>query len=122
MAGFEGLLAYRLAVELADDLRHVMTGWPPLDQWTLGVQMIRSADSIAANIAEAEGRGSFADQKRLLLIARGSAYELQHWIERGFARSLLTDDGFRSRAARVGQLVNGLLRSYRKRTRVTSNE
>ncbi|MEK6277039.1 MAG: four helix bundle protein [Actinomycetota bacterium] len=122
MAGFEDLLAYRLAVELADDLRHVVTGWPPLDQWTLGVQMIRSADSIAANVAEAEGRGSLADQKRLLLIARGSAYELQHWIERGFARSLMTDDSFRARAARVGQLVNGLLRAYRRRIRAASSE
>jgi four helix bundle protein len=122
VASFEDLLAYRLAVELADDLRGAIRTWPPLDQWTVGVQMLRSADSIAANVAEAVGRGTLMDQKRLLLIARGSAYELQHWIERGFARSLIVDDEFRSRASRVGQLVNGLHRSHRRRIRATSNE
>jgi four helix bundle protein len=88
---FEDLLAHRLAVELADDLRESVSTWPAIDQWTLGVQMIRAADSVGANIAEAVGRGSFVDQRRLVLIARGSAYELQHWIERAFSRSLLTD-------------------------------
>ncbi len=122
MAGFEGLLAYRLAVELADDLRQAVSGWSSIDQWTLGVQMVRAADSIGANVAEAVGRGTLVDQRRILLIARGSTYELQHWIERGFSRSLLTDDSYRLRATRVGKLVNGLLRSYRRRARASSNE
>ncbi len=120
MGGFQDLLAYRLAVELADDLRQAVSAWPSIDRWTLGVQMVRAGDSIGANVAEAVGRDSLVDQRRLILIARGSAYELQHWIERGFSRSLLTDDSYRLRAARVGQLVNGLLRSYRRRA--TSNE
>jgi four helix bundle protein len=122
MGNFEDLLAHRLAVELADDLRGALTAWPSIDRWTVGVQMVRAADSVGANIAEAVGRGSLADQQRLLLIARGSVYELQHWIERAFSRGLLSDDAYRSRAARVGQLVNGLLRSYRRRARVTSDD
>jgi four helix bundle protein len=30
--------------------------WSSFDRWTVGQQMVRSADSIGANIAEAAGR------------------------------------------------------------------
>ena len=115
MASFNDLDAYQLAVSLADDLRAIVAEWGSLDQWTLGVQLIRSADSVGANLAEAFGRASRADQQRFLLVARGSVYETQHWIERALTRSLLTDDAFRERAARVGKLVNGLHRAHRDR-------
>jgi four helix bundle protein len=122
VSSFEDLDAYRHAVELADDLRGAVGKWSSIDQWTLGVQLIRAADSVGANIAEAFGRHSPADQGRFLLIARGSVNETQHWIERAYARGLITGNDFRGRAARVGQLVNGLHRAHRKRGRATSNE
>jgi four helix bundle protein len=115
VGSFEDLDAYRLAVSLADDLRARIADWASLDQWTLGVQLIRSADSVGANLAEAFGRASQADRHRFLLFARGSVYEMQHWIERALTRSLLTDDAFRERAASVGRLVNGLHRADRRR-------
>ena len=122
MASYEGLTAYKEASALADSIREVVAGWPSIERWTLGIQLIQSADSVGANIAEAYGRGTYADQARLFLIARGSAYETQHWIERALARSLLSDATYRARAAAVGQLVNGLLRSARRRSRTTSNK
>ena len=91
------------------------------DQWTVGVQLVRSADSVGSNIAEAFGRETPPDQLRFLLFARGSAYETQHWIERAFARSLIADDSYRARAAEIGRLVNGLHRAHRRRARATSN-
>jgi four helix bundle protein len=122
MGRYEHLDAYQRAVALADDLRKAVEEWPPLDKWTVGVQIVRSADSVGSNIAEAYGRHSAADEQRFLLFARGSAHETQHWIERAFARSLLTEDSFRARAAAVGQLVNGLHRAHRKRARAASAE
>jgi four helix bundle protein len=121
VSSYEDLTAYQQAVALADDLRARVADWPSLDQWTLGVQLVRSADSVGANIAEGYGRLSDREQQRFLLIARGSAYETQHWIERAFARSLLADDSFRVRATSVGRLVNGLHRAARKRARATSS-
>jgi len=122
VSNFRDLLAYQHAVALADDLRAAVATWSSLDQWTLGVQLMRAADWIGANIAEAFGRRSPADQGRFLLIARGSANETQHWVERAHARGLITDDGYRARAARVGQLLNGLHRAHRAKARTTNNE
>ncbi len=42
---------------------------------TVGKQIIRSADSIGANIAEGSGRGAYQDNRRFVRIARGSLYE-----------------------------------------------
>ena len=106
-------MAYRLAVALADDVRAEVFRWNRLDAWSLGIQLIRSTDSIGANIAEAYGRHGDADQRRLLYVARGSAYEAEHWIDRAGARDLISD-GFESRIADVIRLLNGLIRFHRR--------
>ncbi|MBW1839565.1 MAG: four helix bundle protein [Deltaproteobacteria bacterium] len=53
-------------------------------------QLIKSADSIGANIAEGTGRGSFKDNRRFARIARGSLFELKHWLRRAYKRELLS--------------------------------
>jgi four helix bundle protein len=53
--GFRQLRVYRESVALADELHAAIKGWPSLERWTVGVQAIRAADSVGANIAEAYG-------------------------------------------------------------------
>jgi four helix bundle protein len=87
--GFEKLRVYNLAEELADLVWDVVTNWDYLPQRTVGIQLINSADSIGANIAEGTGRGSFADNRRFAKIARGSLFEVKHWLRRAYKRKLL---------------------------------
>lgn len=63
----------------------------PIVPDTLGKQLINSADSIGANITEGTGRGSFADNRRFAKIARGSLFELKHWLRRAYKRELSTE-------------------------------
>jgi len=87
---FEKLDIYKLAEQLADGIWQIVAGWNSLAQDTVGKQLIRSADSIGANIAEGSGRGSDKDYVRFLRISRGSLYETKHWLRRAYKRNLLT--------------------------------
>lgn len=88
---FEELEVYRVAERLSDHVWKVVQAWDWLSKKTVGSQLIRSADSIGANIAEGTGRGSFADNKRFVRIARGSLYETRHWLRRAYQRKLLAE-------------------------------
>ena len=104
---------YQRSAELADRLEQEVAGWDKFAQWTVGIQLVRAADSVGANIAEGFGRGAGADRRRILLIARGSLTELEHWIERANARGLLARDRYATDVAEVARLINGLIRSER---------
>ena len=106
------MVAYRLAVEVARDVYRRINGWSSFDRWSLGIQCVRAADSVGANIAEATGRGHGADRRRLLLIARGSLYETEHWLTTASERGLL-ENNLRERVEEAIRALNGLIRSTR---------
>lgn len=86
---FENLRVYQLSEQLADEIWNIVFSWDNFAKNTVGKQIVRSADSIGANIAEGEGRGSFQDNRRFVKIARGSLQETQHWLRRAYKRNLL---------------------------------
>jgi len=90
--GFEDLHVYRRSAEIADAIWDVVPSWSILARDPVGKQIIRSADSIGANIAEGTGRGTYQDNRRFVRIARGSLYETRHWLRRAFRRRLLSQD------------------------------
>ncbi len=49
---FKELRVYKLSEKLADKIWQIVNGWDMFAKNTMGTQMIRSADSIGANIAE----------------------------------------------------------------------
>jgi four helix bundle protein len=61
---FQNLRIYQLSEELDDNIREIIVQWKRLAQDTVGKQLIKSVDSIGANIAEGTGRGSYADNRR----------------------------------------------------------
>lgn len=60
---------YKLAEKLSDMIWDAFDMWPVKPQNTIGYQIIRSSDSIAANLAEGYGRYTPADRKKFYLYA-----------------------------------------------------
>ena len=87
---FENLRVYKLAEDLADEIWNIVLRWDRFARDTIGKQIVRSADSIGANIAEGTGRHDFQDNRRFVRTARGSLNETQHFLRRAFKRNLLT--------------------------------
>ena len=66
--------------------------WDYFKKDTIGKQIVRSADSISANLSESYGRYTFPDRKRFILYARGSLCETINWIEKAISRKLIAED------------------------------
>ena len=84
VSSFEDLDVFRRAYRLSLDLHRASLHFPKIEQFGgLADQMRRSSKSICANIAEGFGkqRKSNAEFKRYLLMAVGSADEMQVWLK-----------------------------------------
>lgn len=81
---------YNLAEKLSDMVWTDYDSWPEKAQRTLGYQVIRSSDSIAANLAEGYGRFTPADRKLFYRYARGSFEETKTWLRKLSRRDLIT--------------------------------
>ena len=101
---FENLRVYNLSEQLSDLIWDIVAGWERFARDTIGKQLVNAADSIGANIAEGTGRGSFADNRRFARIARGSLYEVKHWLRRSYKRNLLTEE----QVANLQKMINEL--------------
>ena len=91
-SNFENLQVYQLAEKLADDIWNIVFHWEEFPKATIGKQIVRSVDSIRANIAEGSGRYNFQDNRCFVRMARGSLNETRHWLRRAYKRNLLTDE------------------------------
>jgi four helix bundle protein len=105
---FRELRVYQRAVELAHELHSAVEHWPIFDRKTIGPQLIRAATSVGANIAEATGRWHENDRRHLLVVARGSLHETEHWIVYCEQRGLIAR-GTTDRTDEISRMLNGLI-------------
>lgn len=106
---YRNLILWQRAQELAHDIIQITKRLP--STWASRViarQVIASATSIAANIAEGHGRFSFGAYRNHLSIARGSTAETDSWIALLRREGLLTDDEERHLHQRCRQLLGML--------------
>ena len=109
---YEELVAWQKAMLLAKMVYGIQKQLPKEEVYGLGDQIRRAVVSIPSNIAEGFGRGSDAEFKRFLAIARGSLFEvktqLQLASELGF---LLLESELMQLIDEVGKLISGLSRT-----------
>jgi four helix bundle protein len=83
---------YKLSEDLSDLIWYAFDEWPKKVQQTIGYQIIRSADSIASNIAEGYGRFTPADRRNFYRYARGSFEETKAWLRKLIRRKVITEN------------------------------
>jgi four helix bundle protein len=85
----EGLKVLQAAESVADTIWSNVIQWDDLGKDTVGKQIVRAADYIGANIAEAFGRLRFGEKVEFLYYARGSLFETKYWMNRADQRRLM---------------------------------
>src|SRR5271169_3710946 len=79
---FEDLQVFQRAYRISLEVHRASLRFPAIEQYVLADQVRRASKSICGNIAEGFGkqRRSNAEFKRYLLMAIGSADEMQVWV------------------------------------------
>jgi four helix bundle protein len=83
VSSVEDLDVFQRAYRASLDLHRASLNFPKIEQYALADQVRRASKSICGNIAEGFGkqRRSSAEFKRYLLMAIGSADEMQVWLK-----------------------------------------
>jgi four helix bundle protein len=85
---------YRMAMDFGEDVYNLVMTFNHFNKNTVGIQLVTSSDSVAANISEGFGRYYYKDKMRFYFYARGSLFESQTWIEKSFKRQMFDEKTF----------------------------
>jgi four helix bundle protein len=100
----EELIVYQSAMKIGDDVWGIVSKWDYFAKSTVGQQLVRSSDSIAANISEGYGRFHFNENRHFVVIARGSLSESKTWIQKAINRNLLDIEAGKNLLAELEKL------------------
>ena len=90
----EDLSAYVRSFRLSNYIWQIVTGWDYLAKKTIGLQLIRSIDSISANIAEGFHRFHKNDKIHFYYYSKGSVGESIDWVKKANIRKLFDTKQF----------------------------
>ena len=92
----EELKVYQLAMNIGERIWMIVSKWDYFAKDTVGKQLVKSVDSIAANLSEGYGRFHYKENKQFCYYSRGSLYETKTWLKKSHDRGLIIDDDFQS--------------------------
>lgn len=87
----EDFQVYNLSMDLGEEIHTIVKGWDYFYKDTIGKQLVRSADSIAANLSEGVGRYHYKERKKFSYYSRGSLFETKTWITKAKNRELIPE-------------------------------
>ena len=90
----EELKVYQESMELGEKVWNLVIKWDNFSKDTMGKQLVKAADSIAANLSEGFGRYHFREKKNFGYYSRGSLYETKTWITKANHRGLIGDKDY----------------------------
>ena len=107
---------YIISEEFSNQIWGIVKHWNYFEKETLGKQLVRAADSISANIAEAFGRYHYKDRQKFGYYARGSFEETKSWLRKSHQRNLLNNcqiEILNTTVAKIGPKLNSLINTFK---------
>ncbi len=116
---FKDLLVFQKAFEISLDVHRISMAFPQLEQFKgIAEQMRRASKGICANIAEGYGKNAYpAEWRRFLMMALGSAHEMQVWISYALQLGYIDEQQaleWDAAYEEVGRMLQGLIQKLGK--------
>ncbi len=118
------LVVWQKAMDLVEAVYRQTQSFPKEELYGLSSQLRHAVVSIPSNIAEGQGRNGPIEFARFLNIAYGSLLEVETQLLIAFRLRYIKEtdlQGIMELVSRVGQLINGLLRSLKNGPRPTDH-
>ncbi|MDB5193263.1 MAG: four helix bundle protein [Segetibacter sp.] len=109
----ENLEVYILAERFSDEVWELVSHWDYFKKDTIGRQIVRSADSISANIAEGYGRYYYKESKQFYFYSRGSIQETKSWLSKCKRRGIIEEkvcDELLLKAEKILLMLNAFIK------------
>ena len=88
------LQVYQLSMDLGEKIWKIVMKWDYFAKDTVGKQLVRAVDSIAANLSEGYGRYHYKESRHFGYYSRGSLFETKTWITKAHNRGMTNDLDF----------------------------
>ncbi|MBL0052905.1 MAG: four helix bundle protein [Bacteroidetes bacterium] len=119
MTSLHELQVFNLSMTLGEKVWSIVEKWNYFEKDTIGKQLVKSTDSISANISEGFGRYHFLENKNFCFYARGSLFETKTWITKAHQRKLINDMDFevlQIEMNELGKKLNNYIKAIGKPT------
>jgi len=83
---------YNLALKTGEEVWEIVNTWKIFEKDTIGKQLVRAVDSIAANLSEGLGRYHIKETKNFSYYSRGSLFETKTWLTKASNRKLISPE------------------------------
>lgn len=120
----EELQVYRLSMEIGEKVWQIVIKGNQFAKDTIGKQLVRSIDSVSANLSEGFGRFFFKENKQFCYYSRGSLYESKTWLTKAKNRKLINNNDYKSFSSDIeiiGKKLNTYIKSIGNRP-MTNNQ
>jgi four helix bundle protein len=109
ITSLEDFNVYKLAMKTGEDVWQIVNTWSQFEKDTIGKQLVRAVDSIAANLAEGLGRYHTKETKNYSYYSRGSLFDTKTWLSKATNRNLIDSKSYSQLMADlnvVGKMLN----------------
>jgi four helix bundle protein len=108
------LKVYQMSMDLGERVWNDVIRWNRFSQDTVGRQLVKAADSIAANLSEGYGRYHYLENRHFSYYSRGSLYETRTWLTKAMRRGLISSEVFaayENDINSIGRMLNAYIKS-----------